>query len=76
MEQIMRLYIDPGTGGMLFTVFFAIFGVVFFSARTAFDKIKFKISGGKQAKISKEKIPLVIFSDHKRYWTTFEPIVE
>ena len=76
MELMVRLYIDPGTGGMLFTVFFAIFGVVFFSARTAYDKLKFKISGGKQAKISKEKIPLVIFSDHKRYWTTFEPIAD
>lgn len=76
MELLVRLYIDPGTGGMLFTLFFAIFGVIFFSARTAFDRLKFKISGGKQAKISKEKIPLVIFSDHKRYWTTFEPIVE
>ncbi|MBR5040684.1 MAG: CDP-glycerol glycerophosphotransferase family protein [Clostridiales bacterium] len=76
MVHYVSLYIDPGTGGMLFTVLFAIFGVVFFSARAAYDKIKFRISGGKQAKISKEKIPLVIFSDHKRYWTTFEPIVD
>ena len=70
------LYIDPGTGGMLFTVMFAMFGVLFFSLRTLIDKMKFRISGGKKAKINSEKYPLVIFSDHKRYWNTFEPIVD
>lgn len=76
MADHMILYIDPGTGGMLFTVMFAVFGVLFFSLHALFDKMKFRLSGGKTAKMSGEKYPLVIFSDHKRYWSTFEPIVE
>ena len=72
----MILYIDPGTGGMLFTVMFAVFGVLFFSLHALFDKMKFRLSGGKTAKMSGEKYPLVIFSDHKRYWNTFGPICD
>ena len=72
----MVLYIDPGTGGMLFTVLFAMFGVFFFSVHALINKMMFHVSAGKQAKNSGEKYPLVIFSDHKRYWNTFEPIVE
>ena len=76
MADHMILYIDPGTGGMLFTVMFAVFGVLFFSLHALFDKMKFRLSGGKTAKMSGEKYPLVIFSDHKRYWNVFKPIAD
>lgn len=69
----MRLYIDPGTGSMLFTVLIGIVGVAFYSVRMMWIKLRFKLSGGK-VKESEEKIPFVIFSDDKRYWTVFEPI--
>ena len=68
IDSIIALYIDPGTGGMLFTILFGIFGVAVFSLRAFIIKLKYRISGGKSAKISNEKIPLVIFTDHKRYW--------
>lgn len=69
----MMLYIDPGTGSMLFTVLLGLIGAAFYSLRMLVIKLRFALSGGK-AKVSDEKIPLVIFSDDKRYWTIFAPI--
>ncbi len=69
----MLLYIDPGTGSMLFTILFGIIGTCIYSLRMLSIKISFKVSGGK-IKGNKHKIPFVIFSDDKRYWTVFEPI--
>jgi len=68
------LYIDPGTGSMLFTVLIGILGAAFYSLRMLWIKLRFRLGGGK-AEISKAKIPFVIFSDSKRYWSVFEPIV-
>ena len=73
---MINLYIDPGTGSMLFSILIGIIGVVVFFLRTALVKIKFILSGGKKAKIDKNKLPIVIFSDHKRYWNVFKPICE
>ena len=75
MNLIRLLYIDPGTGGMLFTVLFGVFGVVIFSARALMMKLKYSATGDKNAKINKNKIPIVIFNEHKRYWNIFEPIM-
>ena len=76
MGLLKVLYIDPGTGGMLFTILFGIFGVAVFSLRALIMKLKFRISGGKTAKINDQKIPIAIFTDHKRYWNIFEPILD
>ena len=70
---MILLYIDPGTGSMLFTVLIGVIGAAIYSLRMLFIKIRFKLSGGK-AEISNKKIPFVIFSDDKRYWSIFEPI--
>lgn len=69
----MTLYIDPGTGSMLFTILIGVIGASIYSLRMLFIKLRFKLSGGKIEANSK-KIPFVIFSDNKRYWTIFEPI--
>jgi len=69
----MKLYIDPGTGSMLFTILIGIAGVAIYSLRMLMIKLRFKLSGGK-AETDKQTIPLVIFSDDKRYWPIFEPI--
>ncbi len=69
----MKLYIDPGTGSMLFTILIGVIGAAVYSLRMLFIKLKFKMSGGK-AELSNQKIPFVIFSDNKRYWSIFEPI--
>lgn len=69
----MLLYIDPGTGSMLFTILIGIIGVAFYSLKMLWIKIRFKLSGGK-IEGNSTKIPFVIFSDNKRYWSVFEPI--
>ena len=69
----MTLYIDPGTGSMLFTILVGITGAAFYSLRMLFIKMRYRLSGGKTEKTQNE-IPLVIFSDNKRYWNIFEPI--
>ena len=69
----MILYIDPGTGSMLFTVLLGLIGAAIYSLRMLFIKLRFAVSGGK-TKIDNKKIPIAIFADDKRYWTIFEPI--
>lgn len=68
------LYIDPGTGSMLFTILIGLIGAAIYSLRMLFVKIRFVISGGKKVEMNQKKIPFVIFSDNKRYWNIFEPI--
>ena len=69
----MRLYIDPGTGSMLFTILIGVIGAGLYSARMLLIKLRFRLTGG-QAETGSRKIPFAIFSDDKRYWTVFEPI--
>ena len=69
----MTLYIDPGTGSMLFTILLGVIGAGIYSLRMLMIKIKFAISGGK-VDVDKNKIPFVIYSDDKRYWNIFAPI--
>lgn len=71
----MKLYIDPGTGSMLFTIIIGLATTGLFLGKGLLLKIKQRLSGGK-VKVDKTKIPLVIFSDHKRYWNVFHPICD
>lgn len=72
----LPLYIDPGTGSMLFSLAVGILTAGVFAVRTLALKLKFIFSGGKSAKLDTNKIPLVIYSDHKRYWNVFKPICD
>lgn len=72
----MFLYIDPGTGSMLFSLFIGIAATAVFLLRAVAIKIKFLFSGGKQTAADKNCIPYVIFSDSKRYWNIFKPICD
>ena len=69
----MRLYIDPGTGSMLFTILLGVIGAAFYSVRMMLLKLRMRAGGGK-VDMNQDRIPLVIFSDHKRYWNIFDPI--
>lgn len=70
----MKLYIDPGTGSMLFAVLIGIVGAAGFLIRNGIAKLRFIMTGGKGKYAAEKKLPLVIFSDDKRYWKNFEPI--
>lgn len=69
----MNLYIDPGTGSMLFTILIGVIGAAIYSLRMLVIKLRFRLTGGK-TETGMAKLPFVIFSDDKRYWTVFEPI--
>ena len=72
----MLLYIDPGTGGMLFTILLGLMGGVIYFFSSLFVKIKYSVGGRNKIKQDAGKIPLVFFTDHKRYWNIYEPILD
>lgn len=70
----MRLYIDPGTGSMLFAVLMGMIGALSWMIKKWLVKLRFFITRGKASNDTHSKIPFVIFSDDKRYWSVFEPL--
>lgn len=76
MRDSFFLYIDPGTGGMLFSILFGIFGLAYFSFRALLIKLKYHSSNGKNSDPNAQKTPIAIFTDHKRYWNVFEPLLD
>ncbi len=76
MQSNMLLYIDPGTGAMLFTTIIGLVTTASFVLKKYVIKLKFRLTGGKEAVASDEKIPYVIFSDSKRYWNVFGSICD
>ena len=71
----MNLYIDPGTGSMLFTILIGVLGALAYVLRNVFVKARFFLSGGKRIK-EEHEYPYVIFTDSKRYWNIFKPICD
>ena len=72
----MFLYIDPGTGSMLFTILVGVLGAGFYACKKLFIKMKFMFSAGAREKANEDVIPFAIFSDSKRYWNIFAPICD
>ena len=70
------MYIDPGTGSMLFTILIGVLGAGIYALRTVFMKLRFLMSGGRTSKEDLSRIPFAIFTDSKRYWNIFEPICD
>jgi len=67
-------YIDPGTGSMLFSIVIGLVTMLYFLGKAAVIKLKFVLSGGKVS-TSKRRFPLVIYSEGKRYYTVFKPVL-
>ena len=68
------LYIDPGTGSMLFAILIGVIGTLNYVLKNWIVKMRFTLSSGKKVEKNADKIPFVIFSDDKRYWNIFDPI--
>jgi len=73
--NLYPLYIDPGTGSMLFSILIAAAAAVYFMARAVIIKIKVLFSGGKNA-ADTNRYQCVIYAEDKRYWNLFKPIVD
>ena len=72
----MVLYIDPGTGSMLFTVLIGIIGFLLYIVKVFWIRIKFVITRGKAEQKNANKIPYLIFAEDKRYWQVFKPVCD
>lgn len=70
------LYIDPGTGSMLFSLLIGLAAALVFAVRALSVKLKFILTGGRAKKDVGDRIPFVIYSDHKRYWNVFKPVCD
>lgn len=68
------LYIDPGTGSMLFTILIGVISAGIYGVRGFFMKLKY--SSKKDVKQNDDVIPYVIFSDSKAYWNTFKSVCD
>ena len=71
---MILLYIDPGTGSMLFAILIGIIGSLTYLLKNGLVKLRFLLNGGKKVEANEDRIPFVIFSDDKRYWKVFEPV--
>jgi hypothetical protein len=69
------LYIDPGTGSMLFSIIIGAAATLYFLFRAVIIKLKVFFSGGKKA-ITKTPDPYVIYSEGKQYWNVFKPVLD
>ncbi|MBD5412786.1 MAG: CDP-glycerol--glycerophosphate glycerophosphotransferase [Treponema sp.] len=69
------LYIDPGTGSMLFSVLIGATATLYFLARAIILKLKFLVSGKKGA-TDKSAHTYVIYNEDKRYQNVFRPVLE
>ena len=71
------LYIDPGTGAMLFSIIIGVASALLFLFQKLKLKIKFLFSGGKiHTDKGGRKTPYLIFAENKRYWNLFKPICD
>lgn len=57
----MRLYIDPGTGSMLFAILIGLLGALRYLLKAWLVKVRFRLSGGKGAEVAQESCRLSSF---------------
>ena len=70
------LYIDPGTGSMLFSIIIGIAGVLIFAGHALLIKLKFFFLGGRARDTEGSRMPVCVFSEGKRYWNIFKPVLD
>ncbi len=73
--NLRLLYIDPGTGSMLFSILIGAAAAIFFVSRAVIIKAKILFSGG-NTKNAKNRHKCVIYAEDKRYWNLFKPVVD
>ena len=76
--NFLPLYIDPGTGSMLFSILIAAVATISFGARALWIKLRVVFSGKKAGNIAKDlnSKPYVIYNEGMQYWNTFKPVCD
>ena len=72
----LPLYIDPGTGSMLFSILIGAAATLFFLAKALLLKLKLVFAGKKGAQEDKSYKKYVVYCEDKGYWTVFQPVIE
>ena len=73
----VTLYIDPGTGSMLFSILIGAAATLFFLAKAALITLKVFFSGKKSGnQIDSSHKDYVIYNEGNQYWNVFKPVLE
>ena len=75
LGQPIFLYIDPGTGSMLFVAILGVLSSLHFFLKKLWMKIKYSVGAGDKA-VDTGKKDVVIFSEGKQYAYVFKDIVK
>lgn len=70
------LYIDPGTGSILFSLIIGLITTVYFVAKQALIALKLRLLGSSNAAESRVSQTIVIYSEGAQYWTVFKPVLD
>src|SRR5574344_1138229 len=79
MNIFLPLYIDPGTGSMLFSILIGAAATLFFLGKAAILKLKLLFSGRKNKDAMQQDAsykPYVIYCEGKQYWNVFKPVCD
>lgn len=77
MNCNLLLYIDPGTGSMLFSIMIGLGTAVYFLAKNIWLRIKFFFTGRSfSEKSNQNRAGIVIYNEGNQYWNVFSPILE
>ena len=75
--HVFMLYIDPGTGSMLFSVFIGATATLLFLLRAVFLKVQLMFAGKKaKAALSTGRTKYLIYNEGKQYWNVFKPVLD
>src|SRR5574344_1317112 len=75
----LPLYIDPGTGSMLFSILIGAAATLFFLGKAAILKFKLLFSSRKNKDAIQQDAsykPYVIYCEGKQYWNVFKPVTD
>lgn len=75
MNNLYPLYIDPGTGSMLFSVLLGALTALYFVGRALIIKLKFVMTG-KKTSVQKQNAGIVLFCEGPQYINVFLPVLE
>lgn len=69
------LYIDPGTGSMLFSIFIGVATTLYFALKAVYIKFKYIFSTQKEKLAENTTAKIVIYNEGKQYCSLFHPIL-
>lgn len=75
---VMLLYLDPGTGSLLFSLILGLITSAYFVIRTAYERLSSWVLRffGKRQRTWGEMHPLVLFSEGRQYFSSFKPLLD